>query len=667
MTFSEWKLLPESEKIVLFEIDTAEAVPFWFCYEAGIWAYNVKSGKYNVTATFQDGSFCYGPFQEADTGNYGDNYITKQVKSFTVDATQYTEVTTMANLRSTNQSFYYAGEIIYVHFDGFATPYGFTTIQMGITTGFSNKDIYLNDNFYQGKIISLPAITITWDDWYFSQRKYSGGNVQLINNDGYFDTFIDQTIYGQECRIILGGTEIAYSEYKTLYTGYMKSFTTTIEVFSIVIGDQKDKIGRTLPISYFDTITYPNINDDNANKPIPIAYGYIRNAPVVCTNEDEAGPPANYNFKLCDTTYHSVVDSAPTVKVNGTAKAILNWDASTATFDIANANYTPGDEVTATFQGYDDSTGKDGSGSLIEDGLDVISDIMENFCAITYNSDNFDTTEWESHTSYDVQIFIDKHVKVSEIIDQISRGELGVLVVEGAGLWTFKKINDGAAKSIEIWEDEIFPGMSREDNGAVYLTSATVKYNENYDKEKYHEYTDNTEESTIYAEYGVYKNKEFITYLDDAADAESLAGDIMDEYGEIVPIFSIKTTIKAAELELFDTAVIHFDRMNNEWLSTIKCRVISITYNLNSPMNIDLKCKYIEDWERVNAVYEMKWTSDTETFPAALGGATISAWDDTWTTQQKIYAKRNWGFYAEDSELISLTDPDSQGQDWGAD
>jgi len=664
MTYTQWKELVESEKIVLFEIDTAESIPFWYCAEAGIWAYKVNNGK-STTTTFESGSFCYGSFQGTETGNVGDNFITKQINSFIVDGTTYTEVTTLANLRSTNKSFYYSGEILYVHFDGFATPFLFTSIQAGVTTGYSNKDIYLNNNFYQGKILSLPAITITWDDWYFSQRKYSGGNVQLINQDGYFDSFIDQTLFGQECRIKLGGTEIDYTEYKTLYTGYVKSFVTSNDVFSIMVGDIKDRIGRTLPISYYDTTTYPDINDDNANKPIPIAYGYIRNAPVICTNEDEAGGPANYDFKLCDTTYHSVVDSAPTVYVNGTSKAIANWDAATATFNISNANYSPGDDVTADFQGYDDSAGKDGSGSLIEDGLDIIADIMENYCSYTYNSDNFDTTEWESYTSYDNQIFVNSNTKISEIIDVISRGELGVLVMEGPGTWTFKKIDDGAAKSIEIWKDEIFLPIKREDNGDVYLTSATVKYNKDYYDGEYQEYTDNTDESTIFAEYGVYKNKEFETYLDDFADVQALAGDIMDEYGEIKPIFSIKTTLKASELELFDTAVVHFDRINTVWLGTIKCRVIAITYNLNSPMTIDLRLKYIEDWSRVNAVYEMNWTNDTETFPSYLGGTSISVWDDSWTTQQKIYAKRNWGFYAEDSELISNTDSESQGQDWG--
>jgi hypothetical protein len=61
-----------------------------------------------------------------------------------------------------------------------------------------------------------------------------------------------------------------------------------------------------------------------------------------------------------------------------------------------------------------------------------------------------------------------------------------------------------------------------------------------------------------------------------------------------------------------------------------------------------------------------RWTSDSPTFPAYLGGGSADPWDKTWTTEQKIYAKENFGYWTDENDYIDSTDPDSYyGSTWG--
>jgi len=50
------------------------------------------------------------------------------------------------------------------------------------------------------------------------------------------------------------------------------------------------------------------------------------------------------------------------------------------------------------------------------------------------------------------------------------------------------------------------------------------------------------------------------------------------------------------------------------------------------------------------------WVADSNSFPDRLGGAAITAWDDTWTDAQKRWAKENLGFWSGDDDYIDKID-----------
>lgn len=665
MSFNTFITKPVSQKTVIFEVDLSASKSNWFIHEAGIWKYKFTNVQLNTTANFENGSFCYGAFESSESGDIGDNAVIKSITSMIVDSVTYTSVSSLTTLRSTNSSFFYAGDTnLYVHFDSFNTPKYFTSIEIGVTDSYSNCDFYNeNDQFVQGKIKSLPNLSIRKNNFYYGLQNWAGGDVTLANEDGYFDDYVNETLFGQPSRIKLGGTELDVADFKTVWTGSVKGTQATDEDFVFNLFDKRDQSDRTLAANFYDSTTYPGISDDNNGRPIPIAYGQCRDCRVVCTNETSA--PATFSFLICDVADHTDgIKSIDAVYVNGTEVTPNSTNLITATFTItaASGDYTAGDEVTVDFKSY-----VDGSGDLITNSLDILKDIIEVYLDTTYSSDTFDTTAWTAQTllAQDIgNIWLNDFQTFDEVVEKIGVSELGNLSLTGDGKWTFLRSNTSAEETVKIDIDEQFSPPYRTDPGTEYLTSATVKFyeknNKNDSDRKWRTYTDNSQEATIKNQYGTYKSKEYETYLLTLSQAQSLASDIMDMFGTITPEFSVDTSIFASNVELLDTVVIEFNRTRKTWMGYNKCEVTGITYNLNDFI-ISLDLRFIETWTEIDASKIGHWTNDTETFPAWLGGSTISAWDPSWTLDQKLYAKANWGFWAEDSELVDNTDPESSG------
>lgn len=650
----------DSEKIALLEIDLAERREEMLPYEAGIWQWKLTDYREDVTFNFQNGSFTYGAFKKGGVADLGENGVFKIVSSLQVDEKVYLKVSSLANLRTTNKSFFYeADTIIYIHFDNFDPPDVFSKIELGITYGFSTKDIYLADNFFEGRINSMPQISFKKDPLYAGILRYGGGNVGLINHDGFFDKFIWNNIFGQAARIKFGGGDLPLADYKTQFTGFVEDFDITNEMFTLRISDYRKKLSRNLPPNTFDIITYPDIKSRNAGKPIALLWGPIKGAPAMCTNEKEDPPPADYNFKFCDTEFHSIKEITA-VYVKGIEKTPTSTSQANAAFSLAAADYNPGDKVTIDFSGYDDSVAKDGSGALIQK-LDIIKDMLANYLDITYSSDTYNTTEWEAFAARDTGLYIGKKEDVKKAIERICLCNFGCFMVEGDGRFTFRKSNVSAApvKTIEI--DEELTRASARYNSAEYLTSLVINYDKDQGDNEYVSYPYKEKEAEVFLLYKTYREKEFNTILTSEADALALALDIMSQADRIRPVHPVTAKTQAIDLRICDNIVVRVDRRDKQWYGLCVCEVIGIGLEL-------IANKVQLDLHFINTYSVGRWMADSFNFPAWLGGADASVWDKTWSIDKKIYAKNTFGYWTDDEGYIDPEDPDSyMGSMWGKD
>lgn len=598
---------PNSTKIVLFELDISTTVDFWINDSPGVWKFAITNKRLDTQLGFEVGAFCYGNFKFNGIQDTGSRAEIRRVGSFTVAGESYTNTTNLSDCKKNPKSFFYDSEshVLYVNFFD-NLPWNLRSVRAGLTYGFSVFAKYLDDIYYDPRIKSVPQISIALDDLFYGIRRYSFGSISFSNEDGFFDTFINTTVFGQECRVKLGGTtaggvDLSYNDYITLYTGYVQSFSTTPSTFTITLGDKKDKTSRSIPTRYFSTATYPDIKTANGGKPIPLAWGDCRNVPCICVNESESPTPGNYTFVIADITNHSI-KTLSSVYIDGVAQSTPSLTNDTtkdvASFIIASGgNYTPGKSVTADITGYDDSILRDGSGGAIEDALDIVEDIFNIYLSIPYNDGNFDRTRWdiEKTKDYEHGIYINENKKVSAILETIAVGHLGVFYVNGIGRWVFKTLTDNVNPVLFLGADEIMDEPKKIDDGKKYLTAATIKYNRDYGSNDFSILTDDSEQPETFSTFGVYRTQEFETYISTLINAQLLADKVLTEYKTVKSDVEIVTDIRAYNLQLYDIIKATINRQaGGTWLGTVKYRVMGIKYFLNNPVQIGLDLRYLE-------------------------------------------------------------------------
>lgn len=659
--FTDFRDKPDTQKLALVEVDFPWDVPFWLNFEAGIWRFKVEDALDDITFNFGSGFFTQGAFGTSGVADLGLNDETRVVGSLKANDIDYSKVTSFADLRSTNKSFYYTGGTLYVHFDSYDPPSVFDII-VGITSGYSTQAKYFNNVLYESRVKSLPSVSMERDALFFGLITFGGGSFSLRNNDGEFDSWKDEDIYGQAMRIKFGGDDLDFSDYYTVFTGFVEDYTIDTETIDIDFSDDRKRFSRNLPVNVFDVATYPDIKTRNVNKPIPIAYGTVTNALIMCIDEAAGSAEATYNFVICDTEFHGItaINQIYIDKGDGPVAASADSQSLTAaTFVLSGGSavteYEPGDDVTADFEGLTSGS------SLISNGLDIISDILDHYVFKPFNSSIYDTTEWASAqaVTYNCAQWISKKRSIADIIEDLSVSNFGNFIVKPDGKYTFRTVDFDRATATTITKEQQLNMPVADFDATQFLSSVIVNYDKDQQEDDFIVLPDTTRESAVFNTYGTYREKEFDTAITNASDAAAFGSAVMDFSEAIVPIFNVTTKTQNIDLVLMDNIALEVDRVESTWFGLRKVEIIGITYNLND-FQVQLTCRDIEGLSAaVIETFPGEWTIDAPVFSSALGSGSADVWDKGWTADQKLYARQNFGYWTDDDGYVDSTDPDS--------
>jgi hypothetical protein len=390
---------------------------------------------------------------------------------------------------------------------------------------------------------------------------------------------------------------LTLADYYTVFTGFIEDFIIDSETISIEITDDRKRFSRNLPINVFDLTTYPNIKPRNANKPIPIAYGTVTNAPIMCIDENAGSAEATYNFVICDVADHAAgiqaINQIYIDKGDGpVAASAVTQSLTAATFVLSGGSavdeYEPGDDVTADFEGY--ASG----GAIISNGLHIITDILSVYLDKTYNTDVYDTTEWTSAqtAAYDCGLWVEDKKDIATIIEDISISNFGSFIVKNDGLYTFRMTDNERTTAKTIVRETQLEQPSADFKSEEFLTSVIIAYDKDQAEDEFIEYPDTSRQTTVFNNYSTYREKVFETLLTTAADGSALASSILDLTDSIVPTFSVKTKTQNIDLLLLDNVILQVDRMQSTWFGNTKAEVVGIVYNLDD-YEVDLQCRFI--------------------------------------------------------------------------
>lgn len=587
MSYTTYIAEPISEKIILFEVDPLESPALFINSEPGIWEDIYSVDKGNVTFNFGAGAFGFGAFGTSGVANLGNSAATNvRINSFYDGANWYTECSSLSVLRSTDSGFFFEGssQTLYVHFANHDPWDAFPNSKLGVSIGYANKAVYYDDIFYDARVLGVPFLGRSKDPLFFGKISFDGGTVTLINADGEFDTFqTDHDIYGAVARILLGFEDNTYAEFKTMYEGYVENLRLGEGTIDFEINDKRKALSRKIPTGVFDTTTYSDLDPDNANKPIPLAYGSLKNVPVICTNENGSSP---FTFKLCDTTYHSANTISAVYVEGSTARTSVTWSGTSltnATFQLTAGTYTAGDMVTCDFEGC--SSG----GTLIANGLDIIRDILSNYYNTPHTSTFYNLTAWASAqtTAAEVAIFINEPTEGWQIIEDVSYSLNGNFIVQDDGLYTFRAYDSTRTVDQTIRYFELLGELEVAYDTSEVLTSCRIGYNKDWTEGTYTEYLYNSTETIIQSKFKFYREKTFETLLTASGSAATYGANIMAISDDVRPILKAKTKMQSVDRELSDMVNVEYQLKNRSFVGTMSCEVIGKAVNLDD-MTVDL-------------------------------------------------------------------------------
>ena len=585
MSYTTYRDKPVSEKIILVEIDTLMTADTFVDLQPGVWYMGHGIRAYNKSFGYGSGCFGFGAFGTGGVADMSDGRPEKaRIRSLYAGDEWYTEASSLSSVISTDTSFWFdtGARRLYVHFPNFAPPLCFRDdLKLGVAQGFGSKGAYYDDVYYDPRVLSVPQLSRSKDPLFFGKISFDGGTVALNNADGAFDTFqADYDVYGAVVRILLGFEDNAYADFKTMYEGYLENLRVTEDRVELRLNDKRKLLSRTVPVNVFNKTDYPNLHDDDVDKPIPLAYGDLRGIPVTCVNRGASA--ASYTFKICDTTYRAITAIDAVYVEGGTARTSVKWSGTSltdATFALTVGVYKyASDEVFADIQGY--ASG----GTLLENGLEVIRDVLANHYNRPYTSTFYNTTGWGSAESVaaSIAILIEEPTEGWKVIEDICASLAGNFIVQDDGLYNFRAYDSARAVDQTIEHEELLGPLEVLYDTEEVLSSVRVGYDRHWGDGEFREYLYNSTESIIADRFKAYNERTFETLLKSSTSAATFAATIMEISGGARPILRARTKLQSIDRELSDMVNVEYRTRNRAFTGTMSCEVIGKTVDLDA-------------------------------------------------------------------------------------
>jgi len=607
-----------SKKYILFEIDRSVNLPFdkWIPEEGTIQKITYTNDERTTAFSYGFGAWGYFSYGSSGSGTLpayleGRKPILK-VNSLQSNLGYFLQAFSLEDLKTATNTFFFDidEQILYVNFPN-TNPRDYDYLILGATKGYANIEGYYGNIFYEGRIKTAPNISISKDNQYFGTVTYDTGSVTLNNTDGIFDNFRDEDIYGAVVKV-LTSTSTNYIDFKTIYSGYLDSFSLSTRTLNINMRDIRATLQSNISTSLWDKTTYPNIKDDLVDKVIPLAWGKVLDTTAFSLNETEG--LSTYTFKL---TSHAIT-SIQQVYVEGVRVNHSSTNLTQATFVLSSSVYKPGQKVTVDF-----------TGSPITNPLSIIEEICE-LSGIPYNIFYFDTIEWEAIRNSglpECNLYISTLTQAIQAINLLSNSIFGLFLLTQDGRFTYKVKNTSAPIKKTILVSELLTPPTLDYLSDNYVSSVNVGYARKYtERDSYSYFKNSTLEDSLREKYRVSKTKQFQTQLTNRNDAETYSQTVLNEFGGIFPEYTFDTKMYLSDIEILDILEVELYRFDDKSYGKVKVIVNSISYDYNTN-RIQFKCRWLEDvTAHIDLAAFIKWTPAT----SYLQGAVVQSDGQLW-------------------------------------
>ena len=258
MSFSTTAQRSASQYRAIAEMDIGQSNVQWVNNGAGVWCVDAENVYAWVDATL------LGGFTAQLFGALG---------SVRIDDIPVQKGTSILDLADTPSLFYYDGadRKLWLTLPNFDEPL-LHSIFIGVTYALCQYGFEPVSGFYpiDGRLLNAPTFTRRRDPLFFGRAVFPSTTLEIANADGEYDSWGDSIdIYGNDVRILLGFEDLTYTDFLTIYNGYVDTITVGEDALSVTVADKRKQL--TKPITYSCT----NLNALEAIEEILAeSYGY---------------------------------------------------------------------------------------------------------------------------------------------------------------------------------------------------------------------------------------------------------------------------------------------------------------------------------------------------------------------------------------------------------
>ena len=513
-------------------------------------------------------------------------------------------VNTLNEIKIIESSFFTSGKNIYINCPEHKRPSLFN-ISLGVAIGFrygGGNSAYFNNLFYDDRAISIPSISKAKNDLYFGRSIFDGGTIELVSNEEFDGILEDEEYEGNNIRCFLGFEGYNFPEdFKKIISGYIEEIVRGADKVSFLEKDQRKRLSLSLPNRLLNITTWPYLDENNYNAPIPFIYGSCKNIPVICLNEKESPTPVNYKFLICDSLFHEITTANVIPVVSDVAKTSrsVQYDTTNniAYFEIPSSasEYNPGDDIyitgpaSAKIQGY-----KDINDINIEYALDIIKDLLLNYNNKQFTDSFFNIAHWDDSSDLKIGIFINESKEMNAIIDEIIASSRITFIMEDDGRYAGRIFNKDSAILQYLYKEDILEPFNLISTTSKIISNTKIGYNKDWKNNKYSYFSDSSNLVTSLNNYQISNTKKIDTLLINAADAETLSDYLLEMFSTPEKIVEIKTNLLTIEREIGDLIQIEIARPQSvNTKAYYKAEIIKINKDITGGKNT-LTCRLIE-------------------------------------------------------------------------
>lgn len=629
MTVATDLLHPDIEKVFLAEVTCGEALEIWTLYSESpqLTTYSAPA-VYNMVDVKEDG-------------------------------TSLTSRASIALVSANAGSYYYdsANDLVYVHTTLSADPHT-VTIQAINKFYYGNRGKTINSQYYEPRLESAPNLSLRVETKFTGISQISGGNMTFSNGDGFYDDLANLQWDAGEVVLLLGTdrqTEMAYGDYVNVGTWLIKNWSLTDTVFSLSLSEYKVKIKKKIPLTFYDRLTYPRIDQEDIGKPIQIAYGMIMDARPALIDI------ASRKFKVAGHAIHEYVQVRVLDDTTNqwNIKSFETTDEANGEFTLSASDWTYNEQVAVDFKGKERS-----ANVLMDNASDIVKDILEtylgesastNAASFTESYNRLDGGQFlpsdDRRTYRGLGLYINEVETVEEILQQVNFSVGSYLFANSSGEFIYKVFWPSASEGLTKFTDKEIRSYSESTDNSGIFSKAKINYDRRLVREwsefKTYEFT---KSQHLHDEQSV-KLTVKDTLLYDSDDAETLAERTINYEGEPLKLIKIVVTAREAML-LFpgDFVQLVYERHNIDGVYEI----MEISHNLLG----DTTNMVLGDAHGLKDSSGF-WSNASDTLPARFaneagynGGAI--AWNGSESDALATYKIQNYGYWT-DSNGYSLT------------